>query len=89
MSKLIQSAYNCIESGKYKKAITILDSPELDRFPIAKVHFCLTYCNDIIVVEGILCYGHWQSEQKLEKQCLNKLYEIGDTNESLEVETNR
>lgn len=36
MSKLIQSAYNCIESGKYKKAITILDSPELDRFPIAK-----------------------------------------------------
>lgn len=37
MSKLIQSAYNSIESGKYKKAITILDSPELDRFPIAKV----------------------------------------------------
>ena len=32
-------------------------------FPIAKVHFCLTYCNDIIVVEGILCYGHWQSSK--------------------------
>ena len=28
-------------------------------------------------------------EQKLEKQCLKKLYEIDDTNESLEVETNR
>lgn len=36
MSKLIQSAYTCIESQKYKKAVTILDSPELSRYPLAK-----------------------------------------------------
>ena len=29
MSKLIQSAYASINSQKYKKAITILESPEL------------------------------------------------------------
>ena len=37
MSKLIQSAYTCIESKRYKKAVTILDSPELSRYPLAKV----------------------------------------------------
>ena len=36
MSKLIQSAYNCIESNKFKKAVSILDSPELARYPLAK-----------------------------------------------------
>lgn len=38
MSKLIQSAYASINSQKYKKAITILESPELDRYPMAKVY---------------------------------------------------
>ena len=37
MSKLIQSAYASINSQKYKKALTILESPELDRYPMAKV----------------------------------------------------
>lgn len=55
MSKLIQSAYVCIESGKFKKALTILDSPELDRFPSAKVYlyyYSNCYC---IGLEGLLC----------------------------------
>lgn len=37
MSKIIQSAYSFIESQKYKKAATLLDSPEVARFPLAKV----------------------------------------------------
>ena len=45
MSKIIQSAYSLIESQKYKKAATLLDSPEVARFPHAKVYiiiFCLS-----------------------------------------------
>lgn len=37
MSKIIQSAYNLIESQKYKKAAEHLDSPEVARYPLAKV----------------------------------------------------
>ena len=39
MSKIIQSAYNFIESQKYKKAAALLDSPEVARYPHAKVYF--------------------------------------------------
>lgn len=37
MSKIIQSAYSSIGAQKYKKAATLLESPEVARYPIAKV----------------------------------------------------
>ena len=55
MSKLIQSAYTSIESGKFKKALTILDSPELDRFPTAKVYIYDLIHVYFVGIEGLLC----------------------------------
>ena len=61
MSKIIQSAYSLIESQKYKKAATLLDSPEVARFPHAKVYIPIF---DLSVVFKVLlqCYS-WKSSK--------------------------
>ena len=55
MSKIIQSAYSAIESQKYKKAASLLESPEVARFPFAKVYYYLIDYDSIVFKRLLLC----------------------------------
>ena len=87
MSKIIQSAYSAIESQKYKKAASLLESPDVARFPLAKVYYYLIDYN-FIVFERLLLCSTWKPNKSKRKywriDCIVNLNGI----DIVETETN-